>query len=1273
MFRQYQYPKSFEVKTTSYPEQVHVDAWQQPQSQPIPTNFVKRAAGYAIALIAASGLFWSTFTPAPPPTPSQSGGSVNQVNRLVFKQRFACQSPAAFWSTFTPSPPPPAPSSDWIPQQNQPPAGKQYLNTANQQSEFWSTFTPSTTSGGGSPPDYNYFTIVRSYCQTPATFWSGFTPTPAVTVTYVQPVYPDSVPGKRYLLTAQQQAVFWNTSTSPEVVHADAFVQPQSQPYPYKKALLEAIDVTDGTAVAGQPPDGTDVEWQQPQAQPYPYRKAIPTAEVPAFFWNTSTSPETVTEDRWHQPASQPYPYRKALLTAQQQATFWNTSTSPENVSVDRWEQQQSQPTPGRVLLTAQQQAFFSGNFTPAVLTTLVEPVYPDSVQGKRYLTEAVDTSDGGNLGGPPDVIEWQQPQNQPVQPRRYLTAEQQATFWNISTSSETVTEDRWHQPVSQPYPYTRALQTAEQLAFFWQPFTPGDFTFLNHWEPIYPQPWPKKLYLLTAQQQAVFWNTSTSPEQVHVDAWQQPQSQPVQSKKYLTEALDSSDAQAPLGQPPDGIDPSVWFSQPQPSRQRVFLAAQQQAFFSGVFTPSAAFFNWQPVYPDSVSKKLYLTEAVDTTDGAVLGNPPDVIEWQQPQSQPVQPKRYLTAEQQALFWNVSTQPEVTTIDRYEGSSADVIRAKFYRAVYEPASNWSTFTPPVVNQPFVVYPDSLPRKRVVQPESVVVPSITFARELGWQQPQSQPYPYKKALLEAVDVTDGQAPLGTPPDGTDPSVWQPQSQPTPRRILLTAEIPSFFWNTSTSPEVVTEDRWHPTWPQPWPGKKNILTAQQQAFFWQPNTPGDFTFLLHWEPVYPQPWPKKLYPLTANQQATFWHISTAQEAVTEDRWHQPVSQPYPFKPYRPAALYPYHFWNTSTSPEQVHVDAWQQPQSLPKAKPYPRAVYEPVNWTPFTPVQVSLDWFQRTQQPVRKIVRTTTGDIVLVQSIETGWQQPFVQLVPTKKPLQLEAASFVPDPAVWVPTILPEQRRVTINRAVYEPASTAPAQVIERVFTNWLPTYPERVYPQRQRHASQQQATFWNTFTPPEVIDAGKFTQPISQPYPYRRALATAEQQATFWHISTQQEPTSEDRWHPTYPQPFPIKPYLTTAQIPYFFWHISTEQEEVVVSSWIQPIEQPYPYQRVLGTAQQLTFTWYISEQGEEVLVSSWHPLIEQPYPYRKDLLTDLQLASVWNSLTPPPVVAGFVSGRGEVTLAINPRGTATVEVAGSGVVDLDVKGRGQTG
>jgi hypothetical protein len=1201
MFRQYQYDELTQPTVVpANPVTPSIDGWGQPQIQPT-SNFLSKARGFAVALI-ATGIFFTTIVT---PHADALSGVSSSVNRIRFQKKFASRIPSFFWSDYTPPAaltPVPFVCAEYPTKFY----AKKYLTEAVDTSDGQASIgipPPAVKQIGGSAGKSLRIKFTKpSVALTPSFFWSGYTPVITLPTGWL------TLTNQPATLKVTSRAVYEYNSNVPPPQQLD-WIQPQSQPVS-RKVLTTAEQQA---VIFGRPIAQEYLVGDISISQPYSTRKVLHASQQLYYFAPLSEQSENVLVSSWFQNTQQPYPFKKSLPSAEQQATFWNTSTSPENVLVPSWSPNYPQSYPTRPSLrTEDQQYFFFGKQV-----------------AQEYLV--------GNV-----------PVAQPVVRLRNSAVYEPASGWI---------------------------------------FTPPPVQTFNAWLPIYPDNVYGRDYLLAAQQQATFWNTSTQPENVLESSWQGVQGQQTRNRRIQS------------------------------------------------------------------------TEAVSFISDQGLASV-------------ILPERSV-----------------------------VVKAL---ATYQPCSTW-----------------------LAQPTSTVL--------LDWQQPQSQPVIAKRATqLESVTVVQQQFRL-------DWSPFYPDSISIKK--LLVAEQQFLALNTSTSPETVFESSWQGVSWSSRPTKQYPLSAQQQAFFWNTLTPPDTLFPSHWGPQYPQPFPKKLYLQTASIPSTFWNTSTQSEVVTEDRWHQPQSQPYPFKPYRPAAVYPTSFYDPSFATEVVEVSSWAQQQSQPTPKRFPRASYETITWAPFTPAAVSLNWFQQIQQPIRKAV-SVRSDITFVQPVEEGWNQQQA-IVVRKQTAQQQQASFwntftpaevitadkwqpvwpQPFPAkrvlttaeqqtvFWNTSTSPEtvfvsswisQQNQSVRKLAsaqqqsffwsnYTPVSVSldwfqqiqqPVKTVVKINTSAItfvqpteegwnqqqaivvrkqvaqyqsffwndftpvaisgfatpaPVYPDRVL-SRQYLPANQQAFFWGEFTPAVVA----ITQPVTlypdrlvgrryliadhqscfwsgftpyapaamdwqqagnQPRQEKKLLATAEQQALAWNTSTsaetifvsswvqpQNQPKLTEKyrracydwvnWIPFTPaeegsmewaqpinQPYPYKHTLATAQQQAFFWHISTEEETVTVSSWMPPIEQPYPYGKHFGVALQQTSVWHISTQQELVLVSSWVQPISQPYPYTRVLLNAHQLSTVWNNLTPPPVIPAFVQGTGIVTEAVVVSGAVTQNVNATGEVS-SVQGTG---
>src|SRR5208282_4009086 len=75
-----------------------------------------------------------------------------------------------------------------------------------------------------------------------------------------------------------------------DIVDSSSWVQPQSQPYPYRKNLLTAEQQAVSWNTSTSPEVVEVSSWVQPQTQPYPSKPYLTTANQQAFFWQPDTS-----------------------------------------------------------------------------------------------------------------------------------------------------------------------------------------------------------------------------------------------------------------------------------------------------------------------------------------------------------------------------------------------------------------------------------------------------------------------------------------------------------------------------------------------------------------------------------------------------------------------------------------------------------------------------------------------------------------------------------------------------------------------------------------------------------------------------------------------------------------------------------------------------------------------------------------------------------------------------------------------------------------------
>src|SRR5208282_2322959 len=806
-------------------EVVEASSWAQPQNQPIPNNFVKRAAGYAIALIATGIMFWSTYTP------------------LTAAESF-----------------------DWLPQQNQPYPYKHVLTEAIDSSDGQAVLGDDSSNYFRQPiyPDKVLGKTYLHASQQIATFYDpSFAAETVFVSSFVQPQsqpYParknlteacDSSDGESPIglvpasaapsasgvsaeiirlkiqrkYASQIQSFFWGEFT-PSTTPTESFdwLPQQNQPVQTKKNL----HVSEQQYLFFRPTTSSTVTWYPTYPANFT-RLALHASQQQAYFAPLSEQPETVETAAWIQPQSQPYPSRLNLSTANQQFSVEPLSEQAETVETAGWLQPQQDQTKGRTyLLAANQQAFFWQPLTPAtVIFENWSPVYPDRINSKPAL----------------------------------LTAEQQASFWGNSTP-----EANWL-PI---YPDTATrkqnLSASQQQAYFAPLSEQQETVFVSSFVQPQSQPYPARKNLLTAEQIAAFWNTSTQPENVLVSSWVQPQSQPypyrqnlaVDQQQFLTE---------PLSEQQEVVESSSWYpTYPQPFPTKLYLLAANQQFLTEPLSEQPEIVessSWYPVYPQPFPARLNLQTAQQQAQTEPLSEQPEnvfVSSWIQPQVQPFPVKKYLT---EAIDSSDGQSPiglvPASAAPSASGVSAEVIRLKIQRKYASQIQSffWSTYTPPAVTiftNWLPVYPDRIPGKTY----------LLTANQQAYFAPLSE-------QQETVFVS---------------SYVQPQSQPYPSRLNLTAaQQQASTEPLSEQPETVETAGWLQPQSQPFPARKNLATALQQFSVEPLSEQQEVVESASWYPIYPQPFPTRLYLLTVNQQYQTEPLSEQAENVLVSSWIQP----------------------------------------------------------------------------------------------------------------------------------------------------------------------------------------------------------------------------------------------------------------------------------------------------------------------------------------------------------------------------------------------------
>jgi hypothetical protein len=246
-------------------------------------------------------------------------------------------------------------------------------------------------------------------------------------------------------------------------------------------------------------------------------------------------------------------------------------------------------------------------------------------------------------------------------------------------------------------------------------------------------------------------------------------------------------------------------------------------------------------------------------------------------------------------------------------------------------------------------------------------TVTYDR---WNFPRSEP-----VRLKGLHASQQQALAFVPVVVTTaaPSFgyYVPFTDPVRQKIGLSAsQNPYFFWNTSTSPETISYDRFAFPWSEPVRVKSGLSASAQQFLALVEAAPFTETVT---EDRWHQPWSEPVrfkQGLAAHQQQFLALVkgSPFPETVSEDRWHQPWSEPVRLK--NGLAAYEQQFLayvEAAPFPETTSVDRWFQPWSEP-VRTKPRAPqfqdFFYGSWSPITTIVPSFGYYNWLSEPVRQ---------------------------------------------------------------------------------------------------------------------------------------------------------------------------------------------------------------------------------------------------------------------------------------------------------------------
>lgn len=242
----------------------------------------------------------------------------------------------------------------------------------------------------------------------------------------------------------QQDLSIAPTQPQVEVIYEDKWHFPWSEPT--RRKPWTAFQSTDATPINFTVETITVDKWFAWLTEPVRSKPSLRTALHPAYQAPV-LDPETQIiqgfESRWHQPWSTPIKLGRQLGAWQQQALSWDTSTPASVVTGSAV----SSPIHFKRRFIYQSQAY-----------TVFQPS-----------AEVVT------------VDKWFELLSEPVRQKQGLASRYQITLaWSYFTPSETITPDKWFEPLSEPVRKKSGLPAPEQsdLAFYAQPTV--TFSYFN-------------------------------------------------------------------------------------------------------------------------------------------------------------------------------------------------------------------------------------------------------------------------------------------------------------------------------------------------------------------------------------------------------------------------------------------------------------------------------------------------------------------------------------------------------------------------------------------------------------------------------------------------------------------------------------------------------------------------------------------------------------------------------------------------------------------------
>lgn len=505
------------------------------------------------------------------------------------------------------------------------------------------------------------------------------------------------------------------------------------------------------------------------------------------------------------------------------------------------------------------------------------------------------------------------------------------------TSAPETITEDKWHQPLSLPTLRSSlavALIVASGAVISPFGLTQAEAVTADRWVQPFsaPQTLAKRGLPVNEQQSFAFVPVVSTAEDVTLDKWFSPLREPVRVRVSIDvnkQQVFAFVANDPIADTNTG----KWFAPlSEPSVKQARPVAFQQSLALGLSDPIASTDTgkWYAPLASPTRRAPFQAQAL------FFAQPEDVTvaKWLAPFSEPVRRGGLGAAQQQAaaFYPGPVVAAETVTVDKWFSPFAETQRQKIGLAVYQ--------------QDPTFYVEAAP----------FAETTTVDR---WFAPLGEPNAKQRRGLPASEQLSFA--FAQPEDVTVSRWLRPLDEPTRRRGLNAAQQQTAaLVEASPFPETVSIDRWLQPLSEPQRSRLSVSAHSQQAFAFWPYPLPNFNAPIGVYAIYPDRIDRKTFLASEQQAIAFVRAAPFAETVSIDRWLTALSEPMRRKPF-----------NVGVAVAPIDVPAsigWFAPLDTPRRTPRPVPQQLELAFYP-APVVVVIEtitidkWFFELSGPVR----------------------------------------------------------------------------------------------------------------------------------------------------------------------------------------------------------------------------------------------------------------------------------------------------------------------